>query len=931
MKSARILIAGLMIGCLVAYAQTRQTFSVGASANDGTGDSLRGAFIKVSNNESNLFLSLYTNGPASRVVESVSDLIAFTGFDGAHVQTLGYYTAGDGGGATYRWADALPSGVSLGTTWIAGLTGYWQNITPRDPSSGAVLPFAVLSGITNYWALGDSQTIGQFALEHDFTDPSKVMYDQFKYANIIADKYGLNLTNRGVSGSRIAYTATAPGSVLAQANVIPAEWAGVVTVMSGYNDSTSDNYGDTTRAHAMFRAAGTAIIARLLASDWINPQGLNSSGASVGTFATTGVVSDGGNAGKSPFPVGSPATDTRKLLTMTAGDTVTFSATNPVVWMQTSPTGGVAQLWQGTNQIAGIDTDTADTATYFLPQAMTGMGLTGEFTVTNVSGTTVLMAVGSVKAAPEANRTIIIASPVRLGSSTRFDGVGAMIANALKSAAHDWAFYHVGYADTASKIDLNTMIPTGDPDHPGPRGHKAMAAAFEIAARPDALSSAGSPAPRYTDQGFQIYGGLTSVSQYTPKKSILASVSGGIAYIDSYLPPSGPYYPLTFRAKTTRFQQGSVIVAGSLASTADWPIDDFLELSTTSTPESIVSAVTYNGSSYTYNPILLRGKTTSVSSGPFQVQSTASAISDYKTGDSLTLSTSSGTSYVDSASSDGASLTYLPMELRAKTTAVTTGALQIQSSASATADYRTGNSLTLATTGGVSYVDAFSSDGASLTYIPLNMRSKRVHISTGHFSVGGGPTAVSDYQLGNQLTASMSSGVGYIQSLTSDGTSTTYLPLRFRGSSVNVESSLQAETIELGNSSDTTLARSAAGSVTIEGDHIVTAPSTATLTTSGGNVTVTGGRGKVKTLVWAADGNANLVFSGLVDGDTGTLLVAAASTNVTLTLTDAFAYSPSGTSLTVTGGTNLFSVVAWKNTVVSGTNVVLVNLGDYSR
>ena len=73
------------------------------------------------------------------------------------------------------------------------------------------------------------------------------------------------------------------------------------------------------------------------------------------------------------------------------------------------------------------------------------------------------------------------------------------------------------------------------------------------------------------------------------------------------------------------------------------------------------------------------------------------------------------------------------------------------------------------------------------------------------------------------------------------------------------------------------------------------------------------------------------MFSSVVDGDTGTLLVWAASTNVTLTLTDAFAYSPSGSTLTVTGGTNNWSVVAWEARTINSNNVVLVNLGDYSR
>lgn len=113
--------------------------------------------------------------------------------------------------------------------------------------------------------------------------------------------------------------------------------------------------------------------------------------------------------------------------------------------------------------------------------------------------------------------------------------------------------------------------------------------------------------------------------------------------------------------------------------------------------------------------------------------------------------------------------------------------------------------------------------------------------------------------------------------------------------------------------------------------QVIGQPETATLTTSGTNITVTGGAGSVYSHYWAADGDVNLEFSGLVDGDTGTLLIRAASTNVTLNLTDSFAYSPSGSTLTVTGGTNNFSVVAYENKVVGGTNIVMVNIGGYSR
>ena len=120
-------------------AQTRQEIQLGTSANDGTGDSLRGAFIKVSNNESNLFKLVLTNSSildASFVVEDVAALVALDPEKKANVRTLGYYAPGDGGGATYRWTNALPSGVATNRlTWFAGASGYWARMAPSVADS----------------------------------------------------------------------------------------------------------------------------------------------------------------------------------------------------------------------------------------------------------------------------------------------------------------------------------------------------------------------------------------------------------------------------------------------------------------------------------------------------------------------------------------------------------------------------------------------------------------------------------------------------------------------------------------------------------------------------------------------------------------------------------------------------------------------------
>jgi hypothetical protein len=59
-------------------------------------------------------------------VSSVSNMLAMSGRTSRSVHTLGYTSAGDGGGGVYYWTNSLPSGVATNLgTWFAGTTGFW--------------------------------------------------------------------------------------------------------------------------------------------------------------------------------------------------------------------------------------------------------------------------------------------------------------------------------------------------------------------------------------------------------------------------------------------------------------------------------------------------------------------------------------------------------------------------------------------------------------------------------------------------------------------------------------------------------------------------------------------------------------------------------------------------------------------------------------
>ena len=163
--------------------------------------------------------------------------------------------------------------------------------------------------------------------------------------------------------------------------------------------------------------------------------------------------------------------------------------------------------------------------------------------------------------------------------------------------------------------------------------------------------------------------------------------------------------------------------------------------------------------------------------------------------------------------------------------------------------------------------------------------------------------------------------------------------LSFSGTTIQATDGLgaltgfSAATIDLGAASDTTLARSAAGVVTIEGVKIATQPATETLSYSGTTVTVTSGKGPNQSSLLVCTNDFTLAFDSLSDNAGGTIWVHPAATNCTVTL-PSYVYGPSGSTLTIAGGgatpTN-HSLIAWKITTVNSTNVIDANVLNYYR
>lgn len=673
------------------------------------------------------------------------------------------------------------AGVAVGTNELAKL------------GIGGLFPLP--AGVTNYWAIGDSWTYGQFVTPQPWTSSGGpyLMFSPLLYCNLLSSNWNLALNNRGVSGSRIARTTNAPNSTLAQLNVVPANWSGLVTVEHGYNDSTSENYGDPQRTHTLFRSAANAVIARLLASDFGNASGLRLDGTTLGGWSAGGTVSTGGSAGLAPFPTGSATTNLFTARTLTGSQTVTFSATNGAVWLENSSLGGTVQLWQGTNWIATANLSTPGEL-YYLPQVLLGIGRSGTFTLTNVSGTNILIGAGSI-AAPSAtrNRFIALCSPGRLNGD-RWNTVATSIAGAYAAAVNDWQPYRVYFADVGSRIDPTTMVPSDDLNHPDPRGHIEIAKAIENATPRPADSQINSPAPRFLQGGLQIQGAQIYGGQYKGGPSVFLSMAGdNNGYLDAFNWSTLAYLPLNIRTRNVIIPNSGITISGGFSALSDYPIASFTSIGT-SGGQGYLDAANYNGSAITYLPLNVRAKSTRVSGGGLTVSNGPTGTNDYPAGAFTQLAVAGSIGYLDSLTFPGnAAATYIPLEIRAKVTQFGTagsGAVTVHSGFNSTNDYPNDDFLSLGFSGGQAYLDSLTNQAGVFSLLPLNLRGNRVQIGSdgqgGGLVVQGGFATTNQYPAGSFVSLAMSGNEGYLDANTNSGTSVLTVPLNLRSRGVVV-------------------------------------------------------------------------------------------------------------------------------------------------
>jgi hypothetical protein len=630
--------------------------------------------------------------------------------------------------------------VKTNLTVGGSINGVSSNLLSKISSgsfaAGSIFPLP--QGVVNYWAIGDSQTYGAYATPQAYADydPSTGIYRLFqdlRYPNIIASKFGLNLSNQAVSGQAFSYLPTNPINGLSQMRVLGVNNSGLVTCALGYNDGYSYQFGQEAELSQAFRRAANAIIGRALAYTYTTPNGTKYGNTPDTSFSTTSsTIVDDGNAGKSPFPVTYNDSSTITRLILSGSQTVTFSATNPIVWVSLTSSPGRVDLYSGTNMIDSVYS--TGSYGYNLPVALIGHGLSGTFTVKNITGSSnSVYAVGGIADSSAAqNKYVVMCAPTVLNGNpvkSRLVSIG----RSIRSAVSDWQSYQVYFADFASKVP-STSTPADDVNHPDPSGNRIMANAIINAIKPDVSVDAGSPPVSFSDYGFSVYGDKSLSNQYVTNTAAHLFTSSDKSYIKSY---------------------------------------------------------NYGGSSY--KPLMLDARYVSSSRGPLSAQGQVSSLSDYPTGNSASFMISGGSAYYDNLYSDGVSYNFIPLTIRSKYSVFSEGPIQVTSIYSSPTNLASGNSVVISNAGITSYIESVNVSGSTKTYNTLELYGKSVNIGVGSggLTVQGNFSSVSQYPSGNFTSLAMSGGTGYLDSLNNTAGTTSFLPLVIRSSSASFESPVQ--------------------------------------------------------------------------------------------------------------------------------------------
>jgi hypothetical protein len=456
------------------------------------------------------------------------------------------------------------------------------------------------------------------------------------------------------------------------------------------------------------------------------------------------------------FPVTDPSLATRIRLDLLPGQVITFTATNPFVWFQPNDIGNSIAIYQGTNIVdMALGYNKGFTSSSRLFSCLDGRGLSGTFTVTNISGTNMVLAVGSIQTPESASGKVFAAiSPNRLAAVLRGGETGVYVSEGIRQAAAAWSDYPVFLCDWANAVDTAT-VPVNDPDHPNPAGQRQMANAVLNARRitGDTFHRQGTLGG--TLKAFQVLGNFSSGSQFYPSNGVTVFHLNGEGYVDSSQPTAGTLLPLNIRTSKTKMVGGLVtdeyLALQGAAALDEIPIGNQI-LGQMISSKAYVDFMNWNGTNSTVLPGEIRSSLVDFSSGSvltrrgFSVRGAFVNTADIPVSDQIALQFTGGKSFIDSFNWNGTNSTFLPLDIRASITDFPQGPVTVARPVSSrgtwltTAQIPTGNQVAIQSVGGIGYLQSFNWASPTLTLLPLNIQSTTTTIST-NLTVPGTVTA----------------------------------------------------------------------------------------------------------------------------------------------------------------------------------------------
>ncbi len=608
--------------------------------------------------------------------------------------------------------------------------------TPVDnKQTGNPFLFSVLAGYTNYWSIGDSHTYGGVVATTNWTSANRLL-PEYRYPNIIASEYGLNLTNLAGNGTKIIFdtnSVSGRNNTMNQAKVLANDWSGVVSIMHGYNDAIIRR--NQNAAFLNYRNAFQAVLARLFSTNYFNALGEYRDGTPF-TFSTDGTLNDDLFVGDQPFPSSDPATQTRHTLLLTGSQSISFTLTNAAtlafhfdLWRD----GGDVFIYTngfGAGSLSLLGQ--SDQTTYQSPAVaiVSDIPANTSITITNQYGTNRFMAVSFLAGADDAaikKRRVVLGNPIKTGNGTRVDGWNGLIGRSAFQAAQYFADYPVWVADTSGRISTNTMLAAPyDYEHFNPIGQKAIAQAM-MEARQVGSGASGVLQDRLVDTAgfiadsvqvkkaittidpvpggmFGVYSAGVITDQPTNQPTslwIAWDPQGNTNYYPGSSVEFARYHTLKLQASSVAVDEGSFAVL-DVSGASNLPQKPALTLSLTRTPlnfvdagvtnllelfESYVQSWNWNTASNQALPLILQGSQTIIPN-PLQVEGTISSFVGLRTNVGAVIGRSGNRVYFDAAKpwADATgpnqypftdNYEYYPLEVRTSGANFSQGSLQI--------------------------------------------------------------------------------------------------------------------------------------------------------------------------------------------------------------------------------------------------------------